>query len=167
MYQKINLKDLKINPFEEIGNNWVLITAKDPQGKVNTMTASWGNMGVLWNLPVVTCYIRPQRYTKEFVDSQDYFTITLFTGHKKELGILGTKSGRDGDKIKEAGFDLVEVAGQPTFEQGKLVFVCKKIYTDLIKPERFLKDDIDSRYYPDHDYHTLYMGEIVGVYENK
>lgn len=73
------------------------------------MTASWGQLGHLWGKNVMTVYIRPQRYTKEFVDAGDYFTVTLFDGYKKELGVLGSKSGRDGDKIAEVSFDIEEV----------------------------------------------------------
>lgn len=108
MFEKVNIQDLKFNPFDEISNHWVLISAKK-DGVVNTMTASWGQLGHLWGKNVMTVYIRPQRYTKEFVDAGDYFTVTLFDGYKKELGVLGSKSGRDGDKIAEVSFDIEEV----------------------------------------------------------
>ena len=104
-YKKIDVNELSLNPFKTIGKDWLLISAvKD--GKINTMTASWGSVGVIWNKNVVTVYIRPQRYTKEFVDSADYFTLTFFDGYKKELGVLGSKSGRDSDKIREVGFNV-------------------------------------------------------------
>ena len=119
MFEKVNIQDLKFNPFDEISNHWVLISAKK-DGVVNTMTASWGQLGHLWGKNVMTVYIRPQRYTKEFVDAGDYFTVTLFDGYKKELGVLGSKSGRDGDKIAEVSFDIEEVENQPTFKQGKI-----------------------------------------------
>jgi hypothetical protein len=112
MFEKVNIQDLKFNPFDEISNHWVLISAKK-DGVVNTMTASWGQLGHLWGKNVMTVYIRPQRYTKEFVDAGDYFTVTLFDGYKKELGVLGSKSGRDGDKIAEVSFDIEEVENQP------------------------------------------------------
>ena len=109
MFEKVNIQDLKFNPFDEISNHWVLISAKK-DGVVNTMTASWGQLGHLWGKNVMTVYIRPQRYTKEFVDAGDYFTVTLFDGYKKELGVLGSKSGRDGDKIAEVSFDMVSAS---------------------------------------------------------
>ena len=103
-YKKIDINEIVLNPFKTIGNDWLLISAlKD--GVTNTMTASWGGIGVIWNKNVVTVYIRPQRYTREFVDNSDYFSLTFFEGYKKELGILGSKSGRDCDKIKETNFD--------------------------------------------------------------
>ena len=116
---------------------------------------------------MATAYIRAQRYTKEFVDAGDYFTVTLFDGYKKELGVLGSKSGRDGDKIAEVSFDIEEVENQPTFKQGKMVFVCKKIYSDMIDPKQFIDSSLDERWYPQKDYHQRYIGEIIAVYENK
>ena len=106
MFIKKDVHELQQNVFTEIGKNWMLISAKNPEGKVNTMTASWGAMGVLWGKETVTAYIRQSRYTKEFVDAQEYFTISLFDGYKKELGVLGSVSGRDKDKIAEVGFTV-------------------------------------------------------------
>lgn len=163
MFNKVDINDLKFNPFDEISNHWVLISAKKDD-VVNTMTASWGQLGHLWGKNIVSIYIRPQRYTKEFVDAGDYFTVTLFDGYKKELGVLGSKSGRDGNKIQEVGFNVEMVEEQPTFKEGKMVFVCKKIYSDYIKPENFIDDSLDERWYPNKDYHEMYIGEIVGIY---
>lgn len=165
MYRKIDINELSFNPFDEIANHWVLISAKN-NDKVNTMTASWGQLGHLWGKNVATVFIRPQRYTKEFVDAQDYFTVTLFDGYKKELGVLGSRSGRDGDKISDVHFDIEEVEGQPTFKQGKMVFICKKMYSDYLKPEHFIDDSIDQRWYPEKDYHEMYIGEIIACYRN-
>ncbi len=164
-YQKVDVKEIPVNPFREIGEHWVLISAKK-DGKVNTMTASWGAMGVIWGKNAVTVYIRPQRYTKQFVDGSEYFTVTLFNGYRQELGVLGTKSGRDGDKIGEVGFQIEEVEGQPTFRQGTYVLVCRKMYSDLIKEDRFYDGRIAESVYPGKDFHEMYIGEIVGAYRN-
>lgn len=165
-FKKIDIKDLKLNPFAAINEDWLLISAQK-EGQVNTMTASWGGVGVIWNKNVATVYIRPQRYTREFVDASDYFTLTFFKGYKKELGVLGTKSGRDGDKIKEVGFDLTMVENQPTFKQGELVFICRKLYKGSIVPEGFIAPDIDEKNYPEKDYHYIYLGEIEAVYQKE
>lgn len=165
MFKKTSVYDLPFNVFEEINKNWMLITAKNPDGKVNTMTASWGMMGEIWGKEAVTVYIRQSRYTKEFVDSQEYFTLSLFDGYKKELGILGSKSGRDGDKISEVGFSIEEVDNQPTFSQCKAVLVCKKMYQDDIAIKD-MKEDIVKAMYQDGDQHTMYIAEIVGCYVN-
>ena len=165
MFNKTSVYDLPFNVFEEINKNWMLITAKNSDGKVNTMTASWGMMGEIWGKEAVTVYIRQSRYTKEFVDSQEYFTLSLFDGYKKELGVLGSKSGRDGDKISEVGFTIEEVDNQPTFSQCKAVLVCKKMYQDDIAIKD-MKEDIVKAMYQDGDQHTMYIAEIVGCYVN-
>lgn len=165
-YKKKKIEEMSFNPFTTIGKDWLLISAKKGDC-VNTMTASWGGIGVLWSKNVATVYIRPQRYTKEFIDQGEYFTLTFFDDCKKELGILGSKSGRDSDKIKEVGFTVEMLENQPTFKQGKMVMICKKIYHDSIKPAGFLEDGIDAKHYPSKDYHELYIGEIISVYENE
>jgi len=164
-YKKIDINELQLNPFDEIGDHWMLVSSKKGDA-VNTMTVSWGGLGVLWGKNVATIYIRPQRYTKEFIDNSEYFTITMFDGHKKELGVLGTKSGRDGNKIKEVEFDVVSVEGQATYKQGKMAIICKKMYHDNIKPDKFIDKSLDDKFYPQKDYHEMYIGEIVSVYKN-
>lgn len=166
MFVKKDVHELQQNVFTEIGKNWMLISAKNPEGKVNTMTASWGAMGVLWGKETVTAYIRQSRYTKEFVDAQEYFTISLFDGCKKELGVLGSVSGRDKDKIAEVGFTVEEVEGQPAFAQSKCVLICKKMYQADIPLESMVKE-VRDKWYGDGDYHTMYIGEIVGCYVNE
>lgn len=162
-FQKIDLKDLDMNVFEAIGHDWMLISAGD-QDKVNTMTASWGGMGVLWNQNVVIAYIRPQRYTKEFVDHQECFSLSFFDGYKKELGVLGKVSGRDTDKIQDVHFHTTYLENVPTFQEAKLVFIVEKIYQDTLKPECFLDKSLDDKNYPQKDYHTMYIAKIKSVY---
>ncbi|HPF86844.1 MAG TPA: flavin reductase [Candidatus Limiplasma sp.] len=165
-YRKVEIEPYAIKPFEAIGEKWTLITAQK-DGKVNTMTASWGGIGVLWSRNVVTVYIRPQRYTREFLDASDSFTVTLFDGYKKELSVLGSKSGRDGDKIAEVGFHVEQVDGQPTFREGKTAIVCRKLYRGRIRPEDFIAAEIVGSCYPKNDFHYVYIGEITGIYENE
>lgn len=166
MFKKTSVYDLPYNVFKEINKNWMLITAKKPDGSVNTMTASWGMMGELWGKEAVTVYIRQSRFTKEFVDSQEYFTVSLFDGYRKELGILGSKSGRAGDKIAEVGFTVEEIDGQPAFSESKCVLICRKMYQDDIRLEDMC-DSVKSTFYSDNDYHTMYVGEIVSCYVNE
>lgn len=141
----------------------MLITAGD-ENQVNTMTASWGGMGVLWNKDVVTAYIRPQRYTKEFVDSQDCFSLSFFDGYKKELSLLGTVSGRDQNKIEDVDFHITYLDNVPTFQEAKLVFIVEKLYADTIKPECFIDNTVDEQCYPQKDYHIMYIAKIKSVY---
>ena len=129
MLRNIDPKQIRDNPFSLIGDKWMLITAGDAE-RCNTMTASWGGVGVLWQVPVATCYVRPQRYTKQFLDEQEYFTLTFFgEEYRDALKLCGTKSGRDVDKVKECGFTVKTAqGGAPYFEEAELVIVCRKRY---------------------------------------
>lgn len=161
--KEADIKDLQLNPFTKIGKEWALLTAGDGE-KCNTMTVSWGGVGVMWGKDVVTVYVRPQRYTKEFIDTEDRFTLSFYAPeHKRALGVLGSKSGRDSDKVAEVGFHPVRVDGSWAFAEADLVFVCRKLYADDIKPERFTDAACDTDWYPEHDYHTMYIAEIEKV----
>lgn len=164
--KKTEIKTMDMQPFEKIGSEWMLITAKNREGKVNTMTASWGGLGVLWGKNVATVYIRPQRYTREFVDESETFTLSFFGGeHKKELGYLGKVSGKDvSDKIEQSGLHLEFVDGEPAFAEATQVLLCKTLYRDRIKPENFCSGQ-EETWYPQKDYHIVYIAEIVDAYE--
>lgn len=162
----ISLSELKENVFSAIGKDWMLITAGDKENS-NTMTASWGSMGVLWNKNVATIYVRPTRYTYEFLEKSDYFTLAFFSEEWRDaLTLCGTKSGREIDKVNECGFSLAYGVGDaPYYQEARLVLVCKKIYAQDMKPECFLDPTADETHYPNHDYHRLYVGEILEVYQ--
>lgn len=163
MLRHIEPKQIEKNPFSMIGDQWMLITAGN--GEVcNTMTASWGGVGVLWQKPVATCYVRPQRYTKQFLDREAFFTLTFFgEEHRDALKLCGTKSGRDMDKVKECGFTVKTAAcGAPYFEEAELVIVCRKQYVQDFDPAA-IPDEVKAQQYPNRDYHTMYIGEIVEV----
>ena len=164
--QEIDIKKLQANPFEMIGDQWMLITA-EKDGKVNTMTASWGAMGIMWGKPVATAYIRPQRYTKEFVDGSETFTLSFFGGEqKKAMGHLGAVSGREKpDKIENAGLHVTDVEGYPTFEEATLTLVCKNLYVQEMKPVCFVGKDEIEKLYPANDFHYMYMAEIIKAFE--
>lgn len=153
MLQKIDPKTLTKNPFTLIGDQWMLITAGTPD-HCNTMTASWGGVGVIWGAPAATCYIRPQRYTKEFVDQNEYFSLCFFDeSYREKLTYCGKTSGRDGDKIKACGFTVETGAGGvPYFAEAEVVLVCKKQYAQDMKPECMLDPSIDGAFYPQKDY---------------
>ena len=163
MFQKIDPKQLDGNVFSRIGDQWMLITAGSG-ARCNTMTASWGGLGVLWHKPVATIYVRPQRYTYEFVEREDYFTLCFFgPEHRRALALCGAKSGRDVDKVKECGFTVETGEGEtPYFAQAELVLVCKKLYRQDLDPACFLAPEIEDNY-PEKDYHRMYIGEIVEV----
>lgn len=160
-FTQINPQELNFNPFTAIGQQWMLITAGD-ESKANTMTASWGGAGVLWNKNVVTCYIRPQRYTREFVETQEYFSLSFLPEeYRKQLTYCGRVSGRDVDKIAQTGLTLCNEFEAPYFEESDIALICKKLYVDKIKPECIIHKETDSINYPDKDYHIIYIAEIV------
>lgn len=162
--KEVDVKNLEFNPFKKIGSEWMLITAGNEE-KFNTMTASWGGAGVLWGKNTVTCYIRPQRYTKEFVDNNDTFTISFFGPEYKEaLNICGSISGRNCNKIEKAGLTPCFLEGTPAFKEASLVFVCKKLYMDAMPPENFIAQENDAKWYPNKDYHVMYIGEILKAF---
>ena len=148
------------NPFKLIGSDWMLITAGTPES-FNTMTASWGGLGILWERKVAACFIRPTRYTFGFAERSPYFTLSFFEErYRKALTYCGTHSGRNTDKIREAGLTPVKEGGFVYFEEARLVLACRKIYFQDINPERFLDPKIGEMY-PRKDYHRMFIGEIV------
>ena len=161
MFTKIDPKEIQENVFSLIGDRWMLITAGTKE-KCNTMTASWGGLGVLWGKPVATVYIRPQRYTMEFVEGSEFFTLAFFREeYRKTLALCGSQSGRDVDKVKACGFTVAEAeGGAPYFAQAELVLVCKKAYWQDMDPAHFLDPEIET-HYAQRDYHRIFIGEIV------
>lgn len=163
-FKEIDIAKEQLNPFEKIGKDWFLVTAGTPES-FNTMTASWGFMGVMWNKNCVITAIRPQRYTKEFIDKSEYFTFSFFGEEQRNaLKFCGSHSGRDCDKMKETGLTPVEVDGQVAFEEAKLVLVCKKLYVQEMTADCFAEKDLVSANYGAGDFHTAYYGEIVKAY---
>lgn len=163
--REILYKDLNENAFDMIGKDWLLLTAKKGD-KVNTMTASWGGVGILWNKRVAYIFIRPQRYTKEFVDSSDHLSISVLPNeYRKELQYLGTASGRDEDKIAKANLTVKEYEDVPYFEEGRLTFICRKLYAQDLEEKDFIDKKIIDTCYPQRDYHTMYVVEIEKILE--
>ncbi len=153
--------------FSKIGSEWMLVTAGKESG-FNTMTASWGFAGIIWNKPCAVTVIRPQRYTREFMDSTEYFTLSFYPPeYRKALGFCGTNSGRDTDKLSQTGLKPVLAGEAVAFEQAKLVFVCRKLYAQQFTSGCFVDKSIIPEQYSASDYHIAYYGEIVEVYEKR
>ena len=162
-FHKISPEEMKKNPFQMIGKEWMLVTA-EKEGKVNTMTASWGGVGVLWNRNVVYIFIRPQRYTKEFVDSAETFSLSVLPQeYKKVLSYLGSVSGRDEDKMTKSGLTLVQENGTPYFAEAETVLVCRKLYRQDLTPESFIDQSLVGVNYANEDFHAMYVAEIQDV----
>ena len=162
----ISPKELTSNPFRLIGERWTLISAGDAEA-FNTMTASWGGFGVLWNKPVVYIFIRPQRHTLGFVQNKSHFTLSFFgEEHRSALQLLGTRSGREGDKVAASGLTpRFTESGNPTFEEATLVMECRKLYDGSLRAEDFVVDNLRDVVYPEGDFHRVFVGEIVGCWE--
>lgn len=162
-FKEINPLDLNENIFKLIGKDFMLITAENG-GKTNTMTASWGGMGVIWNMDVSFIFLRPQRYTKEFIDNSEYFSLTFFNeNHKKTLGYLGAVSGRDEDKIAKSNLTLCYDEKAPYFKEADKIIICKKLFAQELSENSFLYKDIISKNYPSKDFHTMYIGKIEKI----
>ena len=146
--REINPHDMPGNVFDLIGKDWMLVTAGNQERGYNTMTASWGHMGTIWgrNMPTSVIYVRPQRYTKQFVDREAYYTLTFFPdGYREQLTYLGTRSGRDEDKVAACGMTPVFDGEVTYFEGAKLVLVCRKVFQAPLKEEYFLDRDLMDR----------------------
>lgn len=164
-FKEIAAKELKDNVFDLIGNQWMLVTA-GKKDKFNTMTASWGAMGILFNKPIAILFIRPQRYTFEFLEKEEEFTLTVLPEeYRNALMICGRKSGRDCDKVAEAGLTAIETeAGNMAFAEGKLVMECKKIYGDFLDAKAFVDTSLIAPNFPNDDFHKVYIAEIKKVW---
>jgi len=166
-FKTIEPQDIDNNVFTMLGKEWMLITGGSSES-FNTMTASWGGFGVMWHKNVINCVVRPTRYTYEFIENSDCFTLSfLEDGYKDALKICGSTSGRDSEKVKKVGLTPFD-AGQKSvaFEESKIILVCKKLYYHDINPENFIDVD-DEKFYPKKDYHRMYIAEIVKVLKKR
>lgn len=162
-FKEINPSEIKNNPFDLIGKDWALVTAKNGEG-CNTMTASWGGVGIMWNKPAAFTFIRPQRFTYGLLENEEYFTLSFYgEEYRKALNFCGTKSGRDYDKAKECGFTPVYDEKAPYFAEAELVLVCKKLYAQDLNEQSAVEKDIVLPNYHGGDYHRMYISEIVKV----
>ncbi len=162
--RELSVEELNLNPMTKIGEEWMLVTAGTKETGYNTMTAAWGQLGFLWGYPTSVIYLRPQRYTKEFLDREDLYTLSFFPPeYKEKLAYLGTHSGRDEDKVAKTGLTPVFGDGCVWFAEAELVLVCRKLYRAPLVPEAFLDPGIIETHYPERDFHEEYVGEIIKV----
>lgn len=161
--KEINVRDIKENAVSLIADGWGLVTAGNAE-KFNTMTVSWGGIGEIWGKDAVFIFIRPQRYTYEFLEKEDLFTLSFYGEEFKDaLKICGSKSGRDIDKADATGLTPLFIDGTTTFEQAKYTLVCRKMASQFIDPKGFEDANIENNYHSG-DYHKVYVGEILKVY---
>ena len=158
-FKEYNVLAGGFDPIIGIGGKWALLTAQKPDGRINTMTVSYGFTGVLWHKPAAIVFVRPQRYTNEFIKENDRMSLSFFDGYKDALTLCGRKSGRDCDKISEAGLHPVKVGGGIGFEEANRVFILKKMYISSFEKEKFLSPSALAEY-PSGDFHDVYICEI-------
>jgi flavin reductase (DIM6/NTAB) family NADH-FMN oxidoreductase RutF len=165
-----SIRDFVGSPSQRIGLEWMLITAGD-DSDWNTMTASWGGLGVLWGRDVAFIFVRPSRRTFEFVNAASLFTLSFFDrAYHRALEFCGAQSGRDVDKAAGAGLNPVAFDGSPAggriagsigFKEAREIIVCRKLYTHDLDPAAFLDAPSIEESYLGKDYHRLYIGEII------
>ncbi len=167
----MDLKNFKLAPLYTLDQEWALLSVGDKK-KFNAMTISWGGLGTIWNKPVVTVYVKPNRYTYELMENNEYFTISFYDQkYKKDLGIMGSKSGRNLDKISLT--ELTPEYNQNTisFKEAKLTIICKKIYFQDLKLENINKESITQkeidRFYQKEPMHRMYIGEVIDIIDKR
>lgn len=162
-YKSINPSEINDNLIKLISDDWMLITAGN-KDKFNTMTANWGGTGYLWRKQVVFVFVRPERYTFRFMEDSDGFTLSFYDEkYRDALNICGTKSGRDYDKVREAGLTpFFTENGYPAFSEARLMLECRKLYASQLTRDAFLDDEpLRTHYSTKGGLHKLYIAEIV------
>ena len=160
-FKEISAKELNENFIKNIAEEWMLITAGDKDG-YNMMTASWGFMGEMWGSDCVVAAVRPQRYTMEFIEKNDYFTLSFY-GDKKEIHkVCGSMSGRDVDKTELTGLTPIYSDNTVYFDEARLVFICKKQYVSPLIAEGFCDKAQLEKWY-NNDLHNMIIGKIEKV----
>lgn len=160
-FKEISPDKLHKNPFQMIGKDWMLITAGD-KNKVNTMTASWGGLGVMYGKNVAFIVVRPQRFTKEFIDREETFSLSFLDKEYRDvMNYLGTVSGRNEDKIEKSGLTLAHSGDTPYFSEASNVLICKKLFKQQMEGDSLLEERYQSTFYSNMDYHVLYIAEIT------
>lgn len=164
-FKEISIYDFKENPVELFNKEWALLTAGTKE-KYNAMTVSWGALGFGWNKPTATCYVRLQRYTKEFIDKQGCWSLSFFPPekqYKQVMGVLGSLSGRDTNKMADCELDVDFIDGVPYFAQANKVLICKTFCVQPLTHEGFTDKKDIAEFYPENDAHAMYIGKIQKV----
>ena len=156
------MNDPILTPYCDFHGDWALVAAGNMDDH-NAMTVSWGGIGCLWNKPVATVYVRPNRHTYGYFEKNEYFTVSFYPGeYRKALGLMGTKSGRDCDKEAEAGLTPIPCGETVTYAEASKTLLCRKLYCQDMELDRF-PEDVKERYYSVDPAHRMYIGEIIEI----
>lgn len=162
----MDLKNFELAPLYTFDKEWALLTCGNKE-KFNMMTISWGGLGTLWHKPTATIYIRPNRYTYEFIEKNEYFTISFYDEeYKKELGIIGSKSGREIDKCSFPKLTPEFLEKGITFKEANLTLICKKIYFQDLDINNIPQNEINN-FYKTEPVHRMYIGEVIGIIDKR
>ena len=154
-------EDAVAQAFQNLGNEWALVAFGNEE-KFNAMTISWGSLGFVWKRPIVTVLVRPTRYTYEFSEKFDRFSISFYdASYRNALSIMGTQSGRDTDKVALAGLTPVFVEDVPAFKEARLTVVARTLYRGQLEESGFRLPSMAEEFYPQKDFHILYHAEIL------
>ena len=160
--EKGKIMKFETDVFNVFDKKWALLTAGNKES-FNTMTVSWGGMGTIWGKPVVTAYVRTSRYTHEFLDKEEYFTVSFYAEeYRKILGMLGSKSGRDMDKMKNSGLTPKALQTSVTFDEAEITLVCRKMFMQRLEPSN-ITDSEAAKFYDGDAPHDMYIGEVVNI----
>jgi flavin reductase (DIM6/NTAB) family NADH-FMN oxidoreductase RutF len=164
--QPISVERLIARPIALFNKQWFLLSCGDfAVGDFNCMTISWGSLGEVWGRPLVQVFVRPGRYTYQFMEKYATFTICSFPKeYHSTLNFLGTRSGRDSNKLADSRLTpmAAEVVDAPVYEEAELAIECRKMYWQDIDPSHFVVKSIEQNY-PMKDYHRVYFGEVLAI----
>jgi len=165
-FKKITYKEFSEGSVRLIADDWMLVAAGNYANKFNMMTANWGGLGWLWNKPVAFIFVRPQRYTFEFTERENYFTLTFFEEkYRHILNTMGSKSGRDMDKMNNSGLTPFETENKSiAFKEARIILECKKLYASKLEESKFTDNSVADKVYPKKDFHMMYIGEILNIW---
>ena len=188
IHHSVNPFELNENFIKAIGKDCMLITAAKPDGSINAMTAAWGGIGFIWQQPVAFCFIRPQRYTKDFVEASSTFSLSFFDpAYLSAVNFMGTVSGRDDtEKIAHSGLTLAfketpveqeippggkRMEQTPYFSEARLVVFCERLYQQDLLRECFVDKNLPAKWYgqagDENDLHTMYIAAIKDILSHK
>lgn len=162
----MDLKNFKLMPFYDLDKKWAILTSGDKE-KFNQMTVSWGGFGTIWNKPVVTVYVRHNRYTYEFIENNEYFTLSFFSDeYKKDLSILGSKSGKDINKLSLTNLNVEYNENFVTYKEAVLTIICKKLYGQDLNMDN-MSEEIKEKHYSNDPVHKMYIGEVIDIIDRR
>ncbi len=160
-----DLTNESFDVFRMFDRQWALAAA-GTAADCNTMTIGWGTLGTIWGPPakgkqIVTVFLRENRYTLEYVNRNERFTVSFFPDrYRKAMGVLGSVSGRDDPaKITRAGLTPEDLSGTVTFAEADRTFVCRKLFVQRMEPDNIVSD-IRDRMYANAEAHVMVIGEI-------